>query len=180
MWRATFLVILGVAACGGNSLRHLPDGGVTDDAPIADAAPDAPPQPPDTAITQQTRDAQIYNNIVQVGRTGKKAVRPVVEIREGAISGSFKMDDNRYYNPFGAAKFWIDDTGFKSGLSAWQKARGVDAGSTEGNPKVDSTGHLLASSPMRGAGTATSVVFDDFDGQSRPTGKVDIGADQYI
>lgn len=53
MWRVSFFFILGAVACGGNSLRHLPDGGEPSDGPNADAPPDAPPVPPDTAITQQ-------------------------------------------------------------------------------------------------------------------------------
>jgi hypothetical protein len=46
MLARTSLVVIALAACGGNSVRHLPDGPPQSDAPVADSPPgqsDAPP-----------------------------------------------------------------------------------------------------------------------------------------
>jgi hypothetical protein len=48
-----------------------------------------------------------------------------------------------------------------------------------GNPLLDATSHLGASSPARNAGTSTEAPATDMDGENRPRGPaIDIGADE--
>lgn len=48
------------------------------------------------------------------------------------------------------------------------------------NPKLNSDGHLLWDSPLRGAGGPTTMSRTDMDGEVRPTGTPDIGVDQFV
>lgn len=131
--------------------------------------------PPDysTAYPRSSTDVTFINNVVVMGSS-----RPAVDIREGSLTGSFTTSNNRYYQPGGAAQFWDERNGIYGGLANWMAKFG-DAGSSEGNPQVDSAGHLFSSSPCINAAKTIAGITDDYDGQARPAGgAVDIGADE--
>src|SRR5439155_10375660 len=73
-------------------------------------------------------------------------------------------------------------------LSDWQTATGQDANTISADPQfVAPNGtattvdlHILPPSPAKGAGLAIAGVTNDFDNDSRPLIRPDIGADQIV
>ena len=85
------------------------------------------------------------------------------------------MDHNRYDNAGADAGFWDERSGssFYGTFAKWPAHIKAEAGSTQGDPGLDATGHLVAGSPCIDAGRALAEVTDDIDGGTRvPTVRV--------
>ena len=90
------------------------------------------------------------------------------------------MDHNRYHNAGADAAFWDERSGstFYGTFAAWPAHIGAESGSTQGDPGLDGTGHLVAGSPSIDAGRTLAAVADDIDRVAR-AGTFDIGADEF-
>ncbi len=124
-----------------------------------------------------TTDPAIVNNIVTRTVGGS---RPLVFITDKGFTGTLTMDHNRYHNGGADTAFWDQRSGstFYGTFAAWPAHIGAESGSTEGDPGLDGTGHLVAGSPCIDAGRALVAVADDIDRDTR-AGAYDIGADEY-
>ncbi len=91
------------------------------------------------------------------------------------------MDHNRYHNAGADARFWDERSGstFYGTFAAWPAHIGAESGSTQGDPGLDGTGHLVAGSPCIDAGRTLAAVADDVDRDAR-AGAYDIGADEFM
>ena len=123
-----------------------------------------------------TTDPKIVNNVVT--RTVKGA-RPLVHITADGFTGTPTMDHNRYHNGGADAGFWDERSGsaFYGTFARWPAHIGAESGSTQGDPGVDGTGHLVAGSACIDAGRTLAEVADDIDRDAR-AGAYDIGADE--
>ena len=124
-----------------------------------------------------SRDAVVSNNVIVTSS------RHSVLVRSGGHAGTLTMASNRYFKSGGggAASFSDERSGFVGGLAGWKTQVGTDAGSTEGDPLLDATTfRLTASSPLINAATdlSSSGFSDDVDGEARPAGAWDVGADE--
>lgn len=120
-------------------------------------------------------DVTLLNNIVTVAGS-----RPALNIRAGGLTGSLVSDYNYFNSGSGSPQIWDDISGYYGGLAGWQSS-GQDIHSYAGDPGVDAADgfHLTSTSGAIDRGTAISLVTDDFDRQSRPSGAAyDIGADE--
>ena len=124
-----------------------------------------------------TTDPSIVNNIVTRTVAG---ARPLVFITADGFTGTLTMDHNRYHNGGADAGFWDERSGstFYGTFAAWPAHIGAESGSTQGDPGLDGTGHLVAGSPCIDAGRTLAAVADDIDRVAR-AGAFDIGADEY-
>lgn len=122
-------------------------------------------------------DVTFVNNIVT---QSSASTRPMFSIRNGGLTGSFTLNNNRYFDAGGASQFWDERAGrtYFGGLSGWRAAAGGDISSTEGNPLLDSNRHLTAASPAINAGRSLTSPGLDYDGGTK-SGALDIGADEY-
>jgi parallel beta-helix repeat protein len=122
-------------------------------------------------------DVAIINNLVVLSAAGSTTA---VEIREGAVAVGLGLSNNHYYVPSGTAYFWdqTPEVGYYGDLAGWQVHTGGDAGSSEGDPLLDTRYHLSPGSPLIDAGLLIDSLVDDFDGDRR-VGGYDIGADEY-
>ena len=124
-----------------------------------------------------TTDPSIVNNIITRTVAGS---RPLVFITASGFTGTLTMDHNRYHNAGANAAFWDERAGstFYGTFATWPAHVGAESGSTQGDPGVDGTGHLVAGSPSIDAGRTLTAVTDDIDRVAR-AGVYDIGADEY-
>lgn len=132
--------------------------------------------PPDysTPHNRPSTDVTITNNLISLSSS-----RPVIEIRDGGLTGKLTTSNNRYYRTNGAVQFSNSPAGIYGGFSQWASAMG-DTGSSEGNPQIDSSYKPTSSSPLIDAGKNLTLVTDDYAGAARPAGKsTDIGAFEY-
>ncbi len=131
----------------------------------------------DPARVTVTTDPSIVNNIVTRTVAGS---RPLVFITDRGFAGTLTMDHNRYHNAGAGTAFWDERSGstFYGTFAAWPAHVGAESGSTQGDPGLDRTGHLVAGSPGIDAGRALAEVADDIDGVAR-AGAYDIGADEF-
>jgi hypothetical protein len=128
------------------------------------------------------KDPVFTNNIVV---QTPEDTTPMVQIRytedNGGVSGlqgSPRMAANRYYRMGGTAVFSDrrPDSRFEGNLAKWQEHVASDTGSSEGDPKLDGTLHLLDSSPCIDA-AQPGFAEDDYDAAKR-AGRPDVGADE--
>ncbi len=133
--------------------------------------------PQDPARVTLTTDPAIVNNIVTRSVVGS---RPLVFITDKGFTGTLTMDHNRYHNAGADAAFWDERSGstFYGTFAAWPAHIGAESGSTQGDPRLDGTGHLVAGSPCIDAGRTLAAVADDIDRVAR-AGVSDIGADEF-
>lgn len=122
-------------------------------------------------------DVTFVNNIVTQSAS---STRPMFNIRDGGLTGTLTLNNNRYYDAGGAAQFWDERAGrtYYGGFAGWKSAVSGDSSSTEGNPLLDANQHLTATSPAINAGRAVTNPGLDYDGGAK-TGTLDIGADEY-
>lgn len=68
----------------------------------------------------------------------------------------------------------------ESDIASKVKTKTLNAGNVAKDPGVDSSFHLLSTSPLIDQGTSNDAPATDIDGESRPHGaKIDIGADEH-
>ncbi len=120
------------------------------------------------------------NNIVVLAASTQ---RPAAQIRvadgHSGLTGVPTIRNNRWFSASGALTFVDQRAGFTGSFDQWAAHIG-ETGSSTGDPLVDSTGHLLASSPCLGVGDSAAPVTNDFDGELRPQGAgLDVGADEF-
>jgi hypothetical protein len=123
-----------------------------------------------------SRNVSLRNNIVVVGGN-----RPILNIREGGLTGDFDSNYNLFSRINGSGSTVVDEVhGYNGGIAGW-KAMGFDTRTLTGNPKLDAgRGYRLSSSSSAiNRGITLSAVTNDLDKQSRPlSGRTDIGADE--
>lgn len=123
-------------------------------------------------------NATIINNIVT---TSASSTRPVFQIRENGLIGTLLLANNRYYAAEEPALF-VDSrasTSYTGGLTGWRAHTRAEAGSSEGDPGLDSRQHLTFTSACVDAGMAISSFANDIDRDGRASGLAwDIGADE--
>jgi parallel beta-helix repeat protein len=125
-------------------------------------------------------NATIVNNVVTLPMG---STRPVFQIRANGLVGDLTISNNRYFAPSGAAVFIDSRVGnlFTGGLAGWQNHLGEEAGSSVGDPGLDSQQHLTFTSACIDAGTTVAGFADDIDRDTRPSGtRWDIGADELL
>lgn len=129
-----------------------------------------------------SKDPVFANNILVQTAEDKT---PMVQIRytedNGGVSGlqgNPIMAANRYYRMGGPADFndRRPDSKFDGNLAGWQSHTGSDTGSSEGDPGVDGTLHLIPTSACIDKGQP-GFASDDYDGAAR-AGAPDVGADE--
>lgn len=100
----------------------------------------------------------------EAGSTGNQLMDNIIRWTTGpAIETDEALDSN--YN-------CLSGTSTVNGgsLSAWRAATGNDLNSVEGNPRLDTSYHSLAGSPVRDGGVALANLDLDLAGNSRPQG----------
>jgi Right handed beta helix region len=132
--------------------------------------PSTGPQAGQDVVIPSTNVA-MFNNIVVVNSD-----RPVLEIREGGLTGSLSLSNNIYRSTNGRPVFSDLDLGFRGSMGAW-RALGRDAGSRVADPKFRDGNNftIRGNSPAANRGIAAAGLVRDFNGDAR-TGAVDIGA----
>lgn len=140
-----------------------------------------PPPNYNTIIFRPTRDPVIMNNIIVQSAGNRPAVFIVQNDSGPGLQGTLTMDYNRYYRTSGTLAFWDEPTGsYGLTFEKWQSDMHGESHSSVGDPKIDSTYHLVAGSPCIGAGQSSAYVVDDFDRQRRPANAIAIGADECL
>lgn len=131
-----------------------------------------------TTATPPCRNIEVFNNIF-IDQSGNGEEDYTVQIREGALSGTNKINNNIYYKTNGPAQF-DDNINYPAlTFSEWKSTYGFDLQSQETNPQTDANYHLLAGSPAIDAGLPIqNTTIRDYDGALR-AGTYDIGADEY-
>ena len=121
----------------------------------------------------------IQNNIIQQSQAGADAI---LHVRQEGLEGDFTLSNNRYFHPHRRVLFRDENEAgaeWDGDLAQWQQHTGSDAGSSEGDPRLDATYHLRTNSPLINAGVTLPLVTNDVDGDAR-TGAYDIGADEFV
>ena len=117
--------------------------------------------------------AEFVNNVV-VG--DPDARRHLFWIYPEAHRGPITADHNRWFG--GSGRFWDNRKGGGvHAFDAWRERLGVGAGSSFGDPMLDSSGRLRTGSPCVDAGRILEGAAFDIDGEERG-GRWDIGADE--
>lgn len=123
-------------------------------------------------------NATLLNNIFA---TPAGSARPVFQIRANGLVGTLSLSNNRYYAASGSALFVDSRAGslYTGGFAGWRTHTGLEAGSSEGDPGLDSSQHLAPTSACVDAGVAIAGFANDIDLDGRPAGAAwDIGADE--
>lgn len=131
-----------------------------------------------TTATPPCRNIEVFNNIF-VDQSGNTEDDHTVQVRDGALAGTNRINNNLYFKTTGPAQF--DDNIHYPPLtfSEWKSMYGYDLQSLETNPQLDGIYHLNSNSPAIDAGAQVqNLVVRDYDGATR-SGTYDIGADEY-
>jgi hypothetical protein len=124
-----------------------------------------------------SQNVRVQNNIF-VQSANQTLV--MVRVRENALVGNSNVVNNNFYYDPNGVQFLDDNIDWQEWtLAQWKSQTSRDANSTEADPRLNATQHLLVNSPCINAGTNVTFVQQDFEGQSRNDGSNDVGADEY-
>lgn len=115
----------------------------------------------------------IANNLLTFASTSSRLAWSVAS----GATGIHDFNDNVYFSDDGNVRFEYE--GSSGDLADWQAATGQADRSSETDPVLRHDLHLDASSPLINAGRTAGAPAQDYDGEPRNDGAIDIGADEH-